>query len=190
MTRLLLTKIPHFKEIIVMAFDCPHCGLQNSEVQSAGTIQEKGSIQSCTISTKEDLNRQIVKSEHASVTFKELEFEIPANTAKGVLTTIQGLVDRAVEGLTSDQPVRKHVQPEMYEKIQKVIDTLTAYYEGEAPFTVVVDDPSGNSYVENLCIPNADPKLSMKYYTRTREQNEALGNNHSYSITFHSNSFY
>ena len=44
-TRMLLTKIPFFKEIVVMSFDCPHCGFKNNEVQSAGRIQDKG----CTI---------------------------------------------------------------------------------------------------------------------------------------------
>jgi C4-type Zn-finger protein len=38
-TRLLLTKIPHYKEIILMSFNCDHCGLQNNEIQSGGKIQ-------------------------------------------------------------------------------------------------------------------------------------------------------
>ena len=33
-TRLLLTRIPHFKEIVLMAFECPHCGNRNNEIQS------------------------------------------------------------------------------------------------------------------------------------------------------------
>jgi len=41
-TTLLLTKIPFFKEIVLMAFQCPHCGYRNNEIQSAGEIQEKG----------------------------------------------------------------------------------------------------------------------------------------------------
>jgi zinc finger protein len=39
MTRLLLTSIPFFREIIVMSFRCEHCGWQNNEIQSAGTIR-------------------------------------------------------------------------------------------------------------------------------------------------------
>ena len=40
-TKILLTKIPFFRDVILMAFECEHCGLRNSEVQSA-EISEKG----------------------------------------------------------------------------------------------------------------------------------------------------
>lgn len=38
-TRMLLTMIPYFKEVIVMSFKCEHCGNRNTEIQSAGEIQ-------------------------------------------------------------------------------------------------------------------------------------------------------
>lgn len=42
MTRLLLTRIPFFKEIIVSSFCCDSCSWSNTEIQSAGRIQEQG----------------------------------------------------------------------------------------------------------------------------------------------------
>lgn len=42
LTKILLVNIPFFKEIIVSAFECPHCHYTNNEVQSAGQIAEKG----------------------------------------------------------------------------------------------------------------------------------------------------
>lgn len=41
-TRLLLTRIPFFKEIIVSSFACESCSWSNTEIQSAGRIQEQG----------------------------------------------------------------------------------------------------------------------------------------------------
>ena len=38
-TRLLLTSIPYFKEIVVSSFRCEHCGHRDTEIQSAGEIQ-------------------------------------------------------------------------------------------------------------------------------------------------------
>lgn len=41
-----------------------------------------------------------------------------------------------------------------------------------------MDDPSGYSTIENLHLPFPDPKLEIRYYGRTKEQNEALGLQH------------
>jgi len=57
-TRLLLTKIPHYKEIILMSFHCEHCGFKNNEIQSGGVIQEKGVRIIVTVANERDLSRQ------------------------------------------------------------------------------------------------------------------------------------
>lgn len=41
-TKLLLTRIPFFREVIVGSFSCDHCGYTDSEINSAGRIQDKG----------------------------------------------------------------------------------------------------------------------------------------------------
>lgn len=42
MTKLLLTLVPYFREVILMSFECDHCGFKNSEVQFGGKVQEQG----------------------------------------------------------------------------------------------------------------------------------------------------
>ena len=39
----------------------------------------------------------------------------------------------------------------------------------------LIDDPSGNSFIENLLAPKADPDREVTYYTRTKEQDKAVG---------------
>src|SRR6202021_2936413 len=41
MTRLMLTSIPYFREVVLMSFNCQHCGTSNNEIQSAGGVQGK-----------------------------------------------------------------------------------------------------------------------------------------------------
>jgi zinc finger protein len=41
-TRLLLTEIPFFKQVVIMSFECNHCGNRNNELQPAQRIEEKG----------------------------------------------------------------------------------------------------------------------------------------------------
>ncbi|KAI7871365.1 ZPR1 zinc-finger domain-containing protein [Mucor mucedo] len=173
-TRILLSKIPHFKEIIIMAFECPHCGFRNNELQSAGVFNERGHTIKLSIQNKEDMNRQLVKSDYCSVQFLELDLEIPANNNRGLLTTVEGLVDNAIDDLTAGQPLRKAEDEFVYNRIEEIIETMRSYKEGH-PFTLVLDDPSGNSYVENKCLPAQDPQIKLRWYNRTPEQQAFLG---------------
>lgn len=47
----------------------------------------------------------------------------------------------------------------------------------ERPFTVIIDDPLANSYMQNLYAPDPDPNMTIEVYDRTWEQNEELGLN-------------
>ncbi|XP_045932547.1 zinc finger protein ZPR1 [Micropterus dolomieu] len=175
MTRLLMTKIPFFKEIIVSSFRCDNCAWSNTEVQSAGRIQDQGICYTLKVKTKEDLNREVVKSDSATTRIPELDFEIPPFTQKGALSTIEGLLDRAVAGLEQDQRVRREVDPEMAEKIHEFIQKLRKLKEVEDEFTLVIEDPSGNSFVENPAAPQKDEALTLSRFTRTIQQDILLG---------------
>ena len=41
--------------------------------------------------------------------------------------------------------------------------------------TQILDDPSGNSFVENRLAPSPNPDLTTEFYSRTEEQNRDLG---------------
>uniref|UniRef100_A0A8B9JK64 Zinc finger protein ZPR1 n=1 Tax=Astyanax mexicanus TaxID=7994 RepID=A0A8B9JK64_ASTMX len=173
-TRLLLTKIPFFREIIISSFTCPHCHWTNTEIQSAGRIQEQGVV---ITSFPQDMNREVVKTDSATTRIPELDFEIPAFTQKGSLSTIEGLLDRAVAGLEQEQPIRRATDPEVANKIDQFIQRLKKLKDMEEEFTLIIDDPSGNSFIENPCAPQKDQALSVSYYKRTPEQNASLGIN-------------
>lgn len=174
-TRLLLTRIPFFKEIILMSFECPHCGFTNNEVQSAGRIQEKGCTITLSVSSPKDLNRQVVKSDAASFTIPELEFESPAFSQKGELNTIEGLLERAITGLEEHQPVRKIVDPVLAAKIDEIVSQLKKCHDGKMNFTLILDDVSGNSFIENPHAPKDDPCMTLVQYMRSTEQDASLG---------------
>ncbi|KAG8522192.1 Zinc finger protein ZPR1 [Galemys pyrenaicus] len=175
MTRLLLTKIPFFKEIIVSSFSCEHCGWSNTEIQSAGRIQDQGVRYTLTVKTQEDMNREVVKTDSATTRIPELDFEIPAFSQKGALTTVEGLISRAISGLEQDQPTRRAKEEVIAERIDKFIVKLKELKHVASPFTLVIDDPSGNSFVENPHAPRKDDALIITHYNRTLQQEEMLG---------------
>lgn len=47
----------------------------------------------------------------------------------------------------------------------------------ERPFTIILDDPLANSYIQNLYAPDPDPNMTTEWYDRDFEQNEELGLN-------------
>eukprot|EP00066_Takifugu_rubripes_P011347 XP_003979960.2 PREDICTED: zinc finger protein ZPR1 [Takifugu rubripes] len=174
-TRLLLTKIPFFKEIIVSSFSCPHCQWANTEIQSAGRIQDQGICYMLKVQRKQDLNREVVRADSATTRIPELDFEIPAFTQKGCLSTVEGIIDRAVAGLEQEQPVRRATEPQVAEKIDGFIQKLNRLKQVEEDFTLVIEDPSGNSFVENPVAPQKDEALTVSRFKRTAQQDMQLG---------------
>ena len=49
---------------------------------------------------QEGLNRSVVKSENASIRIPELDFEIPAQTQKGSIKTVEGYLLASIEGIS------------------------------------------------------------------------------------------
>jgi zinc finger protein len=151
----------------------------------------EGSIYTVHVLSRKDLDRQIVKSETCTVTIPEYELTIPAS--KGQLTTIEGIIGDTIRDLSFDQPLR-HIQDEdTFTKIQILIDklkvivpdeddegdgALTGAKKSEAPippFTIELDDPAGNSFIEFVRSMGSDPEWNFRTYRRTHKQNVALG---------------
>jgi len=172
-TKLLLTKIPFFREIIIMSFSCDKCGLQNSEIQSAGEIQERGSKYIFRLDTAEDLQRQIVKGDSCTIRIEEIDLEIPSG--KGRFTNIEGLVSTVRDDLNLHEDARLEQMPDVGRQVAVVIERLTSMVDGNSfPFTISVDDPSGNSWIEPSPKDKAG-KYKHTLYKRTSAQNGMLG---------------
>ena len=172
-TRLLLTRIPFFREIVIMSFSCPDCGFQNNEIQSAGSIQERGVRSSLRVEREGDLQRQVVKSDTCVLRIEELDLEIPPG--KGRYTNVEGVVASIKQDLEQHQEERMRQMPEVGEKVAAVIATLGEMSEGRrVPFVVTIDDPSGNSTIEPKP-GEAAGKWTRTEYDRTPQQNAVLG---------------
>ncbi|KAI0853917.1 zf-ZPR1-domain-containing protein [Daldinia vernicosa] len=172
-TRMLLTSIPYFREVILMSFSCDKCGFSNSEIQSAGTIQPKGSSYILRLTEMADFERTVIKSDTSIVKFIELDLEVPPG--RGQLTNVEGLLTTIIDDLELGQEARKEQAPEVYAKIDEIIKKGRSMLAGESfPFRLSVDDPAGNSWIT----PNMRDgvgKWEKHEYVRTPEQNEALG---------------
>lgn len=184
-TRMLLCSIPFFRgtyylEIVVMSFSCDHCGFANNDIQSATSLAPNGVHFELKARVPADLARYLVKSEHATLAIVELGFEIPASSDKATYTNLEGILTRAYEDLELNQPHRQETDPQKAAAVGTVIDGLKAIIAGERfPFTVVLDDPSGNSHITHDLTTYAtiehDPDLTYRKYKRTHEQLVSMG---------------
>lgn len=156
-----------------MSFKCDHCGFENVDVQSAGQIQERGAKYTLTVAEPDDMERQIIKSDTAVLRLENLDIEVPSG--RGRLTNIEGIVSEILKDLESGQRTRKKEDPELWQKIDDLVQPiLKMVLNQNFPFTITLDDPSGNSWIEPAS-KDKDGKYRRAEYPRTREQNEALG---------------
>ncbi|CAF1109848.1 unnamed protein product [Rotaria sordida] len=197
-TRLLLTHIPYYKDVILSSFECDSCHSKNNDIQPAQRIESYGiSINVHIINTK-DLNRQFVKSSDGTVRIKELDFEQAPHGENGLLTTIEGFLDSITENInktikqieetidethknskenSTDDNDKQNIsefeqqKQKLYEFIKRVESCKTL----SQTFHFELDDPSGNSFIENPNAPHRDEQMKIKKYRRTSEQNTYLG---------------
>ena len=158
------------------------------------TTTAEGATYTVLIETRKDLNRQLVRSESCEVIIPELDLTLPP-TSHAQLTTVEGLIRNIVSDLSLDQPLRRIQDETRFKIIQDILDRLKLILgddesEGNSdigpvlspsekdspmtPFTIRLDDPAGNSFVE-FYESMADPRWNFKTYERTLQQNIALG---------------
>jgi len=174
-TRLMCTRIPYYKQVIVMSFACDHCGYRNTELQSGEAAQEFGTEIVLKVSNLKDMNRQVVKSEYAQIEIPELDLLIPFKSQPGEITTVEGILMRVKNGLEQDQDRRRVENPEAAEQIGEFIEKLEKFINLEQPFTLKLNDPSGNCFIQNPDPLHVDPHCITSHYYRKLEDNKLLG---------------
>ncbi|NXA56154.1 ZPR1 protein, partial [Nothocercus julius] len=73
------------------------------------------------------------------------------------------------------RPRLQAADEEVANKIEEFIGKLKRLKEVPSPFTLIIDDPSGNSFVENPLAPQKDEALVVTHYKRTAQQDAMLG---------------
>ncbi|GIX66308.1 zinc finger protein [Babesia caballi] len=119
----------------------------------------------------------------------ELDFEFQPLAQKGSVTTVEGYLLRVAasldehvrsiaEALMEDPDLSIQLTTGEVKQAGEYIHTLTSlrerlmnYTDGFEPFTLMLDDPSGNSYVEFSDAVD----ITTEKYTRTEEQLKTMG---------------
>ncbi|XP_025191238.1 zinc finger protein ZPR1 isoform X2 [Melanaphis sacchari] len=179
-TNMKVTDIPYFKQVVIMATTCEECGYRTNEVKPGGGVEKQGIKITVEVSSPEDLNRDILKSETCCLSIPQLDFEAGALSLSGRFTTIEGLITSLYEQLkdTATAFYSGDSQSEgVVAKTKIFLEKLNNIKTCKMPVDIILTDPAGNSYVQSLTPPDLDPKLKITRFDRTDEQNEELGLN-------------
>jgi zinc finger protein len=161
-----------------MATVCEICGHKTNEVKSGSGIEPQGIKIEVTVNGKEDFSRDLLKSETCYMNIPELDLEVGPTTLGGRFTTVEGIISAIKDQLAlSTALTGDTADPELIKKMDNFISQLNQILQGNKKITLILDDPAGNSYIQNLSDNGSDDKLKITKYTRTFDQNEELGLN-------------
>ncbi|KAF7367454.1 Zinc-finger protein ZPR1 [Mycena sanguinolenta] len=170
--------IPYFKDVLIMSTNCDRCGYRDNEVKSGAAISDKGKRIILKVEDRDDLSRDILKSETAGLEIPEIELVLQQGTLGGRFTTLEGILEQIYEELSEKVFASGDASdPNDRSSFATFLGKLKEVKDAARPFTLILDDPLANSYVQNLYAPDADPNMTMELYERTWEQDEALGLN-------------
>lgn len=164
-----------------MSTTCDSCGYKSNEVKAGGPISQKGRRIILNITDAEDLSRDILKSETCGLRIPEVDLELNPGTLGGRFTTLEGLLTQVYEELEQRTPfisASDSATGESKSRFTRFLEKLKSVIElTSPPYTVILDDPLANSYLQNLYAPDPDPNMTIEEYERSWEQNEVLGLN-------------
>jgi hypothetical protein len=127
------------------------------------------------------------------VLIPELELELGCGTLGGVYTTVEGLVSKIHTSLGNSNPfalgdstTNNHSENselvQTKSRFNTFLSKLKAFGDGnDLPFTVILRDPLGNSFVSaplgSFLPPESDVNITMVDFERSYEENEDFGLN-------------
>jgi zinc finger protein len=185
--RIHCTDIPHFKQVVIIAFTCVRCGYKTNQVQSGLVgIEEKGKRIVLHCKTWDDLSRSVLLSDTCHIQIPELSLQVEGSSFRSKWTTVEGVVRDIVDHIQSQysyyvsgegDSVDNKEQREKWQVFLQRLKSLVPEEQEQShiDFTLVLDDPAGNSFIQNIYAPEQDPQMEIETYERTKEMNEALG---------------
>ena len=114
-----------------------------------------------------------IQSESCGLEIPEIELLLQPGTLGGRFTTLEGILDQVYNELSE----KVFSDAKSDQTFEQFLAKLKAVTNAEHPFTLILDDPLANSYLQNIYAPDPDPNMTIEEYERTWEQNEELGLN-------------
>jgi len=133
--------VDHFGFVLLSATICPKCGYKHTDVLSL-EMREPTLIQA-RIDSLADLDMKVIKSGTATIKIPEFGAAItPGPSSEGFITNVEGVLARVEDALTF---MLSSAEPESVRNGEKILKQIRKARESESRFTIIIEDPLGNS---------------------------------------------
>jgi zinc finger protein len=135
--------IPYFGDILEISMFCT-CGFKL--VDTIILSQKEPLRHQKRVRCEGDLWSRVVRSTSGTIRIPEWGIDIePGPASEGYITNVEGVIERVqnVVGMA----MRWSETDEEREKAEKLLDTMREARDGKPDFTIIIEDPQGNSAV-------------------------------------------
>ena len=136
--------VPYFGKTYLLTMSCTECQFHTSAIEAEESKEPcKYSLE---ISSPEDLNIRVVKSDQAIVKWPGLRIKSePGVNAEGYIANVEKMINDLLDILKSQKETEEDSGNR--KKLTKLINKILDVKDGVEKTKVVIEDPTGNSMI-------------------------------------------
>lgn len=140
--RSLSLALPYFGEAVQTTVLCTSCGFRHADVALTG--QREPTRVELRVTTRDHLDARVARSASGTIRIPEIEASMePGPRSEAFISNVEGFlhrfrdIARSALAMAADSGERAAAESS--------VARLEALIDGRAPFTIIIDDPTGNS---------------------------------------------
>lgn len=137
--------VPYFGDALESTMRCHACGFRHADFMILGQKEP----QRLTLHAKDAsaLQVRVIRSNSGTVSIPELGFLAePSALSESYVSNVEGVLERAKNILLTALDWHQE-DPQKVSLLTHYLDTYERMVNGELPFTIIIDDPYGNSAI-------------------------------------------
>lgn len=137
--------VPYFGEALETTLRCDACGFRHADFM---ILQQKDPVRlELRAEDESALRVRVIRSNSGTIRIPEIGFLAePTPMSESYVSNVEGVLERAADILRT--AMRFHGEdPQKRTLLDTYLATLAEMMEGRTPFTLIIDDPLGNSAI-------------------------------------------
>jgi len=149
--------LPDEDKMLIIKLECDNCSFSKNDIIPLTTRTDPGRAE-LRVTEESDLQSKIYRSPSAKLEIPELELIVnPGPSADFYFTNVEGILFRFENAVSTYINSLEEGDPEK-KQIIEILNDLQKAKNGDLPFTLIIEDPGGGSYI----IPENKEKYTFK----------------------------